>query len=92
MAIAQIGPPSVAVTVPIYFFHVRGGSADLDADEGLEFPDEGIARAAALTGARSLIAADVMDGILNLSPRIEVADERGAVLFSVPFTSAVVET
>lgn len=77
--------------MPLYFFHVRGGSTDVDAEEGLEFPDEDFARAAALTGARSLIAADVLDGMLNLSSRIEVADERGTILFCVPFSSAVAQ-
>lgn len=77
--------------MPLFFFHVRGGSADVEADEGLEYPDEEAARAAALAGARSLVAADVMAGVLNLAPRIDVADAQGNILFSVPFSSAVAQ-
>jgi hypothetical protein len=79
----------VDVAMPVYFFHIRGGPADVEAAEGLEFPDDDAARRAALAGARSLIAADVLDGMLNLDSRIDVADEGGSTLFSVPFASAV---
>jgi hypothetical protein len=75
--------------VPLYFFHVRGGPADAEADEGLHYPDEETARAAALAGARGLIASDVLEGILNLSSRIDVTDRGGTVLFSIPFEAAV---
>ena len=75
--------------MPLYFFNVRGGPADAEADEGLDYPDEEAARAAALAGARSLIASDVLEGILNLSSRIDITDSRGALLFSVPFEAAV---
>ncbi|HEY0629022.1 MAG TPA: hypothetical protein VGD23_06805 [Sphingomicrobium sp.] len=75
--------------MPLYFFHVRGGPSDCEADEGLEFPDDEAAHAAALTGARSMIAADVLEGILDLSSHIDVTDEQGATLFTIPFSAAV---
>lgn len=62
---------------------------DSEADEALEYPDEDAARAAALAGARSLIAADVLEGTLDLAGRIDVCDEAGRLLFSLPFASAV---
>lgn len=40
-------------------------------------------------GARSMIAADVLEGILDLSSRMDVTDEQGATLFTIPFASAV---
>lgn len=75
--------------MPLYFFHLRGGPSDSEAEEGLQYPNDDAARAAALAGARSMIAADVMEGVLDLSSRIDVTDEQGDALFSVPFASAV---
>lgn len=75
--------------VPVYYFHVRGGASDSEGEEGLEYPNDDAAKDAVIAGARSLIAADVLDGILNLSSRIDVMNEHGAMLFSVPFSAAV---
>ena len=75
--------------MPVYFFHIRGGPADCEADEGLDYPDEQAAREAAVAGARDMIAADVLDGRLHLSSRIDVTDADGELLFSVPFDSVV---
>jgi hypothetical protein len=75
--------------VPLYFFHLGGVSFDIEADNGLDYPDDDSARAAAVAGARSMIAADVLNGTLDLSPRIDVTDEQGTQLFSVAFASAV---
>jgi hypothetical protein len=74
--------------VPTYFFNVRGGPIEAEADEGLSYPDEAAARAAALAGARSMIAADLLEGSPNLDCRIEVTDKNGKLLFSIPFESA----
>ena len=75
--------------MPLYFFHVCTGSECVEADEGLDYPDDDAARWAAVAGARSLIAADVLEGAIDLSGRIDVADDSGTVLFSVPYSSAV---
>lgn len=77
--------------MPLYFFHVRGGPSNCEADEGLDYPDDEAAQAAALAGARSMIAADVLEGILDLSSRMDVTDEQGTTLFAIPFSSAVRE-
>lgn len=78
--------------VPLYFFNIRDSLENAEAAEGLEYPDDDAAREAALAGARSLIAADVQEGILNLSGRIDVTDEQGKMMFSVPFESAVIRS
>ena len=75
--------------VPLYFFHLGGVSFDIEADNGLDYPDDDSALAAAVAGARSMIAADVLNGTLDLSPCIDVTDDQGMQLFSVPFASAV---
>jgi hypothetical protein len=45
--------------------------------------------AAVLVAARSLIAADAHDGVVNLNCRIEAEDERGEVVHRLPFTQAI---
>jgi hypothetical protein len=74
--------------MPLYYFHVRGGLTETEAEEGLEFPDHKTARDAAIEGARSLMAADVMEGRLDLDARIDVTGEGGELAFSVPFPLA----
>ena len=75
--------------MPLYFLHVRGGQAPVEAAEGWELADDATAHANAISAARSLIASDVLDGILDLSARIDVEDENGTPLFTVPFAAAV---
>ena len=77
--------------MPLYFFHVRGGHAPAEADEGWELEDESEAIRSARVAARSLIASDVLDGILDLSARIEVEDSLGNSVVTVPFASVVAD-
>lgn len=77
--------------MPLYFFHVRGGHSPAEADEGWELDDDSAACQSAMSAARSLIASDVLDGILDLSSRIEVEDGQGRSIVTVPFASAVAE-
>ena len=77
--------------MPLYFFHVRGGHAPAEADEGWALADDTAACESAVAAARSLIANDVLDGILDLSARIEVEDGQGQSVVIVPFASAVQE-
>ena len=73
--------------MPLYYFHVRGGQAPAEAEEGWEFADEAAALENARTAARELIASDVRDGILDLSGRIEVEDGQGNAIVTVPFSA-----
>lgn len=75
--------------MPLYFFHVRGGHLPAEAEEGWELTDESAACQSAMSAARSLIASDVLDGILDLSARIEVEDSLGNSVVTVPFASVV---
>lgn len=75
--------------MPLYFFHLRGCAAEADAGEGLDYPNDDAARDAAVAGVRGMIADDILHGNLDLSCRIDVADEAGSILFSVPFASTL---
>jgi hypothetical protein len=75
--------------MPLYFFHVRGGHWPAEAEEGWALDDKSSAVESATTAARSLIASDILDGILDLSARIEVEDSEGRPIVTVPFASVV---
>ena len=72
-----------------YFMHVRDGTDELLDPEGLEFPTLEAMRRAALVTARDLIAGDVRDGRIDLRFRIDVHDETGAIVYSLPFKHAL---
>jgi hypothetical protein len=74
--------------MPRFYFNLRNDLV-VDDEEGLELPDLAAAREYALFNARSIAAENVHKGKLNLSHRIEIADEDNQVLATVSFADAV---
>jgi hypothetical protein len=74
--------------MPPYYFHLYNDMVVMD-EEGRELPDMAAAREHAIEGARSLMAEQIMAGRLRLQHRIEVADEEGRVLMTIPFRELV---
>lgn len=74
--------------MPRFYFNLRDDLV-IDDEEGMELPDLPAARQYALFNARSIAAENVQKGHLNLSHRIEIADESGHVLDVVEFSDAV---
>ena len=74
--------------MPRFYFNLRNDLV-VDDEEGLELPDLAAAREYALFTARSIAAENVHKGKLNLSHRIEIADEDNQVLATVSFADAV---
>ena len=58
-------------------------------EEGSDLPDLAAARAKAVCNAREMACAEVLDGHLDVSHGIEVADEAGAVQLTVQFADVV---
>lgn len=75
--------------MPRYFFHIHDGLELLD-EEGIELANAPAARAAALAGARGMMSEQVQRGRLSLHHRIEVEDEEGGCVLTLPFREAVV--
>jgi hypothetical protein len=75
--------------VPRYFFHLYDELVVLD-QEGKDLPSLQAAHETALDNAREMACAEVLDGHLNLTHRIEIADESGKVLGTVHFRDVVV--
>jgi hypothetical protein len=57
--------------------------------EGLELPNVAAARLKAIQGARDIIAEQVRHGHFVLSHWIEVLDETGETVLTLPFRDAV---
>ena len=75
--------------MPRYFFHLHD---DLDVvdEDGSELPDPSAARAKAVREARLLMCELLnREGRIALHHRIDIEDDQGAVLASVPFRDAV---
>jgi hypothetical protein len=58
-------------------------------DEGVDYETAEEARRAALRAAREIMAAGVVEGQLRLACHVEVRDEAGVVVLTVPFDTAV---
>ena len=74
--------------MPRYFLHLRDGTDEILDPEGVEMPAEAV-NGAALIAARDCIAGDVKSGRLDLHCRIDVHDENGEIVHSLPFADAV---
>lgn len=74
--------------MPRFYFHVYDDDVALD-DEGMEVASAASAMEIAVTGARALACEEVSSGRLHLSHRIEVADEKGAIVGKVTYRDAV---
>ena len=72
-----------------FFFHVRD-DMDVPDEEGAELPDVAAAQVYAAGAARVLMCETLREqGRITLHHRIDIEDERGGVLASVPFGDAV---
>lgn len=74
--------------MPLYRMHLRDGADELLDPDGTEISPEQVP-AAALRAARDCVAGDAQVGRINFRYRIDVEDEAGDVVYSLPFTRAV---
>jgi hypothetical protein len=74
--------------MPRYFFNVHDDVVVQD-EEGMELPDAGAARRAALAGIREMMCEQLRHGRLALGHRVEIVDEAGAPVMVVTFAEAV---
>ena len=74
--------------MPLFFLHMR--NEDLVEDkEGLFLEDAEAARREAIRSARDILCAELRQGRLRLNGEIEVVDEFGQPILTVPFRQAV---
>ena len=75
--------------MPRFYFDIRIEAELLEDWEGTDLPDLEAARLAAIEDARSLMSDAVRIGYDIASRSIEIRNEAGEVLFSLPFSEAV---
>lgn len=74
--------------IPRFFFIIHD-DIDAEDDEGMILSGPEAARKEALKGARALACEQVCKGYLKLNHRIDVADESGRIVLTIPFREAV---
>ena len=75
--------------MPLFYFHLHDRFAAVPDPDPRELPDLEVVRAQALKGARSIICEDVCEGRVDLTGRIDVLDDAGNMVLSLPFSEAV---
>lgn len=75
--------------MPRYHFNVRNGHGFTRDDEGLDLDSAMDAQVQAIRGARSLMSAEVLDGMIDLNGQIEVTDDHNDKVLTVRFRDAV---
>jgi hypothetical protein len=71
-----------------YFLHLKDSIDEVLDPEGVDIPAEAVP-ATALASARDCMAGDVKAGRLDLHYRIEVFDESGDLVHTLPFSDAL---
>lgn len=71
-----------------YYFHLRDGSDHILDPVGIELTDLEAAVVVALRAARDSLSNDIKGGSLDLRYRIDVENEGGSVVHSLPFRDA----
>jgi hypothetical protein len=72
-----------------FFFHIHNSHGAAEDDEGCEAQSLSEAREKAVMGIRSLLSAEAANGEMNFKGRIDISNEGGEVLLSVPFDDAI---
>ena len=75
--------------MPRYHFNIRNGDGFTRDEEGLDLSSDMDAQVQAIRGARSLMSAEVMEGMLDLNGQIEVTDDQNDKVLTVRFRDAV---
>lgn len=71
-----------------YYFHVYNGEGVTRDDEGVEFEEQMAAQGMAVDSIRSIVAEEARGGVIDLTGHIDVADQRGDILFTAEFSRA----
>lgn len=73
-----------------YYLNLINGHGYTPDREGDDFPDLDAAVERAKEGIRSILSDEIRSvGLINLQGRIDIADHRGAVVTTLPFSDAV---
>lgn len=74
--------------MPKFFFNLRDDVSVVDC-EGKDLPDIATAREEAVRHARGMMSEDIKDGRLVLKDEIDIVDEKGDAVLTLPFRDAI---
>ena len=74
--------------MPRFFFNLRD-EISVEDSEGKELADAQQARETAVSYARGIMSEDVKDGRLVLKDEIDIIDEQGEKILTLPFRDAI---
>ena len=77
------------MTMPRFHINVHNYTGSICDDEGAELTDLAAAARRATMGVRSILAEELLGGALDLRGRVEITDEKGAILQVIRFTDLV---
>ncbi|TGX52177.1 hypothetical protein E5A73_15330 [Sphingomonas gei] len=73
-----------------YYLNIINGTGFVGDHEGEEFPDLAAARRKATESVRSILSDELKSaGLIDLKGRIEIADQQGSIVLTLPFREAV---
>lgn len=72
-----------------FYFHMRDGTDELLDPDGIRCQDMEGVRRSALEAALDVMGGDLRKGIVDLRYRIDVEDQSGEVVHTLPFGQAV---
>jgi len=75
--------------MPHYFLHIHNSHGAAEDDEGADLGSLAEAKERAIKGIRSLLASEATNGEMNFNGHLDISDQAGKVLLSVPFKDAV---
>lgn len=75
--------------MPRYFLNLRNGAQELRDPEGMECESLQKLRRTMLVMVRDMLSADIREGVVDLSFRLDAEDEDGAIVDSLAFEDAV---
>lgn len=75
--------------MPKFFFNVMTANGRIDDPEGTELDNLAQARTEAIADARELMSTAMSEGRTIFGRSIDICDEAGTVLMTLPFSEAV---
>ena len=81
--------PGRSEAMPRFHLHLKNRVGFVPDLEGIELPGETAAREEAIRNIRSIVSAEVQNGVVDFDGAIEIATADGKVLAVVPFADAV---
>ena len=72
-----------------FYLNLQNTHLEVSDDEGVDALDPADAREKAIRGIRDFLGHEITRGILDLRGKIDIVDDKGVTVMTVPFAEAV---